>query len=170
MPQVIDTNVLIVANEMHEGVSPECVIACVEALDRVRTHGRVVVDDGYEILSEYGRKTAPNTGNRVGDAFLKWLYQNVGNPERVERVSIEKHARKGYVQFPDDEELSEFDHSDRKFVAVAAVHQNQPPILQGTDSKWVEWAERLSAHGIKVRFLCPGDVKKFIKRKRAGGA
>jgi hypothetical protein len=164
---VIDTNVLLVANEQHENVSPEGVIACVERLELIRKSGCVVLDDKYEILREYGQKTKPNTGNRVGDAFLKWLLQNTGNPKYVAQVHIERHAERGYAEFPDDVELHEFDHADRKFVAVAVAHPKHPPILQGTDSKWLLWTERLMVHGIKVEFLCPSDVAGFIKRKRS---
>lgn len=164
---VVDTNVLLVANDQHSDVSPGCVIACVEVLQHLRSKGCIVIDDGYEILSEYRQKTKPNTGNRVGDAFLKWLLQNSGNSRYVAQVQINKHAERGFAEFPDDAELREFDHADRKFVAAAVAHPNRPPILQGTDSKWTEWAERLSAHEIKVEFLCPADVERFIKRKQS---
>lgn len=164
---VVDTNVLLVANDQHSDVSPGCVIACVEVLEHLRKSGCVVIDDGYEILTEYSQKTKPNTGNRVGDAFLKWLFQNSGNTRQVAHVHIEKHIERGYNEFPDDADLNDFDHADRKFVAVAAAHPKRPPILQGSDSKWTEWSVRLSAHRINVEFLCPGDVAKFIERKRS---
>jgi hypothetical protein len=164
---VVDTNVLLVANEQHENVSPEGVISCIQRLVCLQKNGCIVLDDGFEILREYGQKTRPNTGNRVGDAFLKWLLQNMANPQFVAQVHIEKHANRGYIEFPDDARLSEFDHADRKFVAVAVAHPKRPPILQGTDSKWVLWTERLLAHGIEVEFLCPGDVAGFIKRKKS---
>lgn len=164
---VVDTNVLLVANGQHPDVSPGCVIACVEALERLRKRGCVAVDDGYEILSEYSQKTKPNTGNRVGDAFLKWLFQNSGNTHSVAKVHINKHTERGFAEFPDDPELREFDQADRKFVAVAAAHPNCPPILQGTDSKWTEWSAKLSTYQITVEFLCPADVQRFIERKRS---
>jgi hypothetical protein len=164
---VIDTNVLLVANEQHENVSPEGVINCVQRLECLRKAGCIVLDDGFEILREYSQKTRPNTGNRVGDAFLKWLLQNTGNPQYVEQVRIEKHADRGYAEFPDDVELKEFDYADRKFVAVAVAHPKCPPILQGSDSKWMLWSERLLEHGIEVEFLCPSDVAGFIKRKKS---
>lgn len=126
----------------------------------------MVLDDAYEILREYRQRTSPSTGNRVGDAFLKWILENTANPVRVCQVHIERHSDRGYVEFPDDEALLEFDPSDRKFVAVACTHGGRPPILQGSDSKWTEWSERLAAHGVKVEFLCPTDVARFIKRKR----
>jgi len=136
-------------------------------LEHLRQRGCVVLDDGYEILSEYSQKTKPNTGNRVGDAFLKWLFQNSGNSHSVAQVQINKHTERGYAEFPDDAELYEFDHADRKFVAVSAAHPKRPPIFQGTDSKWSEWSARLSMHRIKVEFLCPADVARFIERKRS---
>lgn len=164
--RVVDTNILLVANKQHGGASPGCVIECVRALEDLRAKGAIAIDDGYEILNEYARKTAPNTGNRVGDAFLKWVYQNIGNPSSVERIQIHPHPERGYEEFPDDEELAGFDHEDRKFVAVAINHTAQPPILQGTDSKWMEWSEKLAIHGIAVEFLCPGDIAEFLSRKR----
>lgn len=163
---VVDTNVLLVANEQHEDVSPEGIIACVQRLEQLRKSGCVVLDDGYEILREYGQKTKPNTGNRVGDAFLKWLLQNTVNPQYVAQVHIEKHVERGYVEFPDDAELHDFDLADRKFVAVASAHSKHPPILQGTDAKWLNWSERLEVHGIKVEFLCRADVERFNRRKK----
>ncbi|MGO9776207.1 MAG: hypothetical protein ACLQGT_14485 [Terracidiphilus sp.] len=164
---VVDTNVLLVANGQHSGVSPGCVIACVEVLEHLRNQGCIVIDDGYEILNEYCQKSKPNTGNRVGDAFLKWLFQNSRNSRRVAHAHIEKHTERGYTEFPNDVELHDFDHADRKFVAVAVAHPKHPPILQGTDSKWTEWSARLSTHRIKVKFLCPADVARFIERKQS---
>ncbi|MGB6776212.1 MAG: hypothetical protein WBE45_17725 [Terriglobales bacterium] len=169
-PFVVDTNVLLVANEQHPEVSPDCVIACVNILELLRRTGVVVLDDGYEMLAEYSHKTVPNTVNRVGDAFLKWLYQNAGNGDHVTSVHITDHVEREYEEFPNDEELHEFDRSDRKFVAVAVAHSQRPPILQGTDSKWMKWSERLAVHGITIQFLCPADVTRFLQRKRLRGA
>ena len=49
--------------------------------------------------------------------------------------------------------MKNFDLSDRKFVAVANAHQEKPPILEGTDSKWWGWKDALAEVGIKVVFL-----------------
>lgn len=163
---VVDTNILLIANEQHEDISPAGVIACVERLEHLRKRGRIVLDDGREILREYGHKTTPNTGNRVGDAFLKWIYQNMGNPQRVELVHIERHQERGYAEFPEDPELLDFDPEDKKFIAVAVAHPKHPIILQGSDSKWTGWSERLRVHSIRVEFLCRDDVERFGRRKR----
>ena len=39
MRAVIDTNVLLVANEQHADVSPDCVAACVRRLVEMQAHG-----------------------------------------------------------------------------------------------------------------------------------
>lgn len=165
--RVVDTNVLIVANQSHGGVSPQCIIACVEALELIRKHGQIVLDDGYEILREYSQKTDPKTGNRVGDAFLKWLYQNIGNASHVHQVSILRHRDRGYAEFPEHHALTKFDHSDRKFIAVSIAHPKRPPVLQATDSKWMDFSDRLLEHGVVVQFLCQEDVAKFRRRKQS---
>jgi hypothetical protein len=57
--------------------------------------------------------------------------------------------------FPEDESLSKFDLSDRKFVAVALVHPEHPPILNASDSDWSHFKTALAAYGVQVEFLCP---------------
>ncbi len=88
MPAVLDTNVLLVANGSHEGVSPACQAECVQRLLAHQQNGVTVIDDSYRILSEYLRKTQPNQPKGVGDAFLKWLLQNQRNPARVHCVNV----------------------------------------------------------------------------------
>ena len=50
---VIDTSVLLVASLRHEDVSPDCVMACVQCLEKIMQEGRVALDDAYRILGEY---------------------------------------------------------------------------------------------------------------------
>lgn len=53
MKAVIDTNVLLVANNRHTEVSPNCVAECVRRLVDMTKSGVVVIDDDYRILGEY---------------------------------------------------------------------------------------------------------------------
>ena len=73
---VIDTNVLLVANGNHHGVSAACRAACISKLQARMKSGAVAVDDAFRILGEYQNKTRPNQPKGVGDVFLKWLLQN----------------------------------------------------------------------------------------------
>jgi len=165
---VIDTNVLLVASQRHDSVSPECVLACVDRLQRVQRSEQVVIDDQFRILREYQNKLDPNKSKGVGEAVLRWLLQNQTNPARVRRVTLTERAPNDYAEFPDPALAAEFDPPDRKFVAVAHVHSDKPPVLQATDSKWLRWHSRLRTHGVCVEFLCPKDVCRFFEAKFPG--
>ena len=73
---VIDTNVLLVANNKHQGVSRGCVLTSVQRLQQMQLGGVVVIDDSWRIIREYQRDTSPNQPKGVGDVFLKWLLRN----------------------------------------------------------------------------------------------
>lgn len=162
---VIDTNVLLVANQQHADVSPECVETCVARLQAIQKTGVVVVDDGYRILGEYRNKTRLNPPKGVGDVFLKWLLRNAGNANLVQTVEIHETADNEYAEFPVPALQSEFDPPDRKFVAVAHAHPNRPPVWQAADSKWLNWWPALRKHAITVEFLCPDDARRFYAKK-----
>jgi len=166
MTAIVDTNVILVANGQHDDVMPDCVIACTRRLQSIMADGRTAIDDAFEILREYQNKTQPKTGNRPGDAFVKWLLQNNANRHRCDQIAIKANSQRGYDEFPEDDRLANFDPPDCKFVAVAAAHPEHPPILQAADSKWLGWETALKDHGITVDFLCPADVGRFQDNKR----
>lgn len=162
---IVDTNVILVANRQHQDISPACVAACAKRLQAVMQTGRLALDDGFRILNEYLHKTTPKTGNRPGDAFVKWALRNNANPQRVTCVKLDNHAERGFESFPEDPDLVAFDHADRKFVAVSCAHPDTPPILQAADSKWLDWAEPLSRAGVAVEFICRDDIARFHANK-----
>lgn len=162
---VVDTNVVLVANGQHADVSPDCVKSCTLALQGVMRSGKLVLDDGFRILLEYQNKTQPKTGNRPGDAFVKWALNNRCNAKWVDQVTLQEHDERGFESFPDDPELAAFDNSDRKFVAVSGAHPGKPSIAQAADSKWLDWAPALKRHGIALVFLCQADIEGFHKNK-----
>ena len=162
---VIDTNVLLVANGQHDDVSPECVTECVHRLMAMQDHGVTVIDDGYRILGEYQHKTQLNPPKGVGDVFLKALLRNVGNPARVETVTITETGTDEFAEFPDPALQPSFDAPDRKFAAVANAHPDQPPVWQAADCKWLDWWPALLAQGVSIDFLCPEDARRFYKKK-----
>jgi len=165
MRAVIDTNVLLVANNAHQDVSPECVLECVNRLEDMQRNGVVVIDDAWRIVDEYLKKTQPNQPKGVGDVFLKWLLRNLGNQQRVHQVIITESAAHTFDEFPVQGLQSTFDPHDRKFAAVANVHPNKPPVWQAADCKWLNWWPQLQAAGVVVEFLCPDDVCRFYQNK-----
>jgi hypothetical protein len=162
---VVDTNVVLVANGQHEAVSPASISICAQRLQAIMKTGKLVIDDGFRILLEYGNKTDRKAEIQPGDAFVKWALRNNANTQRVEQVALREDVERGFQSFPDDPDLLKFDAADRKFVAVASAHAAKPPILQATDSKWLDWEEPLKRHGITVEFICPVDIRRFHKQK-----
>lgn len=66
---VIDTNVTIVANDMHPAAGLDCVGACIDALLQARQSG-VLMDDGYLLFEEYRRHLSHSGQPGFGDAFF----------------------------------------------------------------------------------------------------
>lgn len=162
---VIDTNVLLVADGLHDDVSDLCHSQCVARLQEVKAFGTVVIDDEYRILLEYQNKLSANKIRGAGGAFLKWLLQNAANPDRVAQVHLTETGEDAFAEFPVATLAQHFDPSDRKFPSVANAHPAKPPILQATDCKWLKWWPALAAQGIHVEFLCPEDACRFFAKK-----
>jgi hypothetical protein len=158
-----------VLHRRHDGVSPACVANCAQALLKIKNEGKIALDDARQILSEYHGYAKPkNAQPEPGDAFMKWLLQNIANKDRCDLITIADHAQRGFESFPDDDRLNEFDPSDRKFVAVAAAHPGRPPILQAADCKWLNWVAALLDHNIAVTLVCDADIRRFYQNKFGG--
>jgi len=111
----------------------------------------VLLDNQWRILGEYMHQLSSTGQPGVGDAFLKWVLTNQANRERYALVEItpKPDDELDFVEFPNHPGLQNFDRSDRKFVAVSAVHSLHPPIMQATDSKWWGWKNALAECGIE---------------------
>jgi len=166
---LLDTNVPKTANlAINPATIPDeltvCVLACVEAVEHVVKRGGLVIDAGGEIFDEYRRQLNMRGQPGVGDRFMKWVHDNRWRFPTEDRVTITKQGD-SYKEFPNHEGLSEFDPSDRKFVAVANAHPRKPPILEATDSKWWGWQHALLDVEIVVKFLCPDYARTKYEEK-----
>jgi hypothetical protein len=161
MPVVIDTNVLVAANGRDcPQATPACQLACIQQLRHTQAQDVLVIDDRFLILLEYQHKVSPSGQPGVGDAFLKWVLTNQGNPSHCQQVSITPTAFGSFEEFPADvPALQDFDPSDHKFVAVSRKHPEHPPILNAVDSDWLHHATALSEAGVTVQQLCPDTLK-----------
>lgn len=158
-PLVVDTNVPLVANAATRGDVPwdlECVRACVSAIRRVQEDGGLVLDDAHRILGEYFRGLSRKGMPGLGDAFAKWAWDHQHDERVCEQVVITEDGD-SFIEFPDHDGLGDFDLSDRKFVATAAVH-GSASVLQAVDSKWWGWKDALREAGVEVRFVCPTTI------------
>jgi len=151
----MDTNVPVVANGRMSQANHDCVSACIDALLRIRQERRLLLDNGGLILDEYRRNLSPSGQPGPGDAFFKWLWDNQGNADQCRRVDVTPDDNRGFAEFPDDADLSDFDPDDRKFVAVALASEVTPPTLNATDTDWWIHRNALVRNGVRVEFLCP---------------
>ncbi|HUT03435.1 MAG TPA: hypothetical protein VM163_06045 [bacterium] len=164
---VVDTNVLYTANGMSDSTDA-CLMHCVDALQKIKENGRILLDYTWLILGEYEGKLTPSGQPGPGKEFLQWIYQNQGTGRCV-FVSITPKGTPAdgadFEEFPHHPDLQDFDDDDRKFVAVSAAHPERPPILQATDSKWCGWEDALRERGIQVEFLCRKEIARKHKEK-----
>ena len=158
---IIETNVIAVANEMADHADSKCIVSCINSLEKTKMKQKIVIDSGMLIFEEYFRYAHRSGQPRVGDAFLKWLWDNQANSKRCERVNITPRDidPDNFKEFPDDPALNKFDRSDRKFVAIACASNHHPKILNATDSDWYHFKTQLSNYGVFIKFLCPNLMK-----------
>ena len=151
---VVDTNVPVVANGQASQASFSCRRECTARLRQIVDRFRVLLDNQNLVLTEY--KGQLNFGGQpeAGDAFFKWLHDNQANPEHCRKVNVNLHPDRGFKEFPNDPNLSSFDFSDRKFVAVALASGTGPDVLNASDTDWWDHRHELQQHGVNVVFLC----------------
>ncbi len=154
---IVETNVIAVANELADHADPVCSLACINALQTVHQKRKIVIDSGSLFFDEYFRYASRSGQPRLGDLFVKWLWDNQANVRRCERVSITASVNdpNDFVEFPDDPSLHCFDRADRKFVAVALASRRNPKILNAVDTDWWHFRDQLGLYNISIQFLCP---------------
>lgn len=153
---VIDTNVIAVANWLHDTASITCIETCVAALVKARSKV-VAVDSMQECFTEYFTYASRSGQPGVGDAFVKWLWDNQGYEKHCELVDITPVPDDpgNYEEYPDDPDLAGFDRSDKKFVAVAIASTQNHEIWNATDKHWWQYRVPFQRNGINLIFLCP---------------
>ncbi|MBU4398471.1 MAG: hypothetical protein KKE86_03955 [Planctomycetes bacterium] len=158
---VVDTNVAVVASGRSPQARPDCLLACVDVLEKIKRQGKIVMDDRRLILGEYMRNLSSTGKPGPGDAFFKWVLQNYAKINRCEQVEIQPRGGDGedYEEFPNDPALDKFDPSDKKFVAVALGSKSHPIVLNAVDPDWWEHREALEDYGVRIKFLCPGHFR-----------
>ncbi|MBK8908023.1 MAG: hypothetical protein IPM60_08965 [Rhodospirillales bacterium] len=162
---VVDTNVPIVANgdsgpDNTGSPSVNCRIAAVKFLQELLSSGKLLVDLAGDIQDEYRRHLRPSGQPGVGDRFYQALLNSA--PERVERIDLPKRDDGEYVDLPQALIDAGFDRSDRKFAALA--RRENAPVVNATDSDWLNHRETLFETGIRVRFICGCDTSTWFER------
>ncbi len=158
---IIDTNVLIVANDKCENADFKEVHACVCFLNDIKECGKhLSIDLLGLIFKEYFAHVNRSGQPGFGDAFAKWFWHNQWNESFCEQVEITEDGAREFLEFPPDKSLAKFDLSDRKFVAVAVKSKFDAIICNASDSDWWDFKEAFEKLGVKINFLCPELIKK----------
>jgi hypothetical protein len=155
---VIDTNVAIVANGRPnpndlKTPSINCRIECVMFLMEIAKNGRVLLDAAGAIQAEYRRHLNPTGAPGVGDRFYQIVLQS--SPHLVERVDLPKRPDGEYQDLPQSLIDAAFDHSDRKFAALA--NNQGVTVHNASDSDWIHKSLIFEEEGIQVNNLCGCD-------------
>lgn len=153
---IIDTNVIAVANGRFEGIATQCIQNCHLFLKSVREK-LISLDDKLLILQEYFGYANLSGQPGLGDAFLKWLWTNYANPRFCELITITSTGDDDrlFEEIPDIEDLKGFDRSDQKFLAVALKSQLTATIHNATDSDWEQFSAPIEELGVFINQLCP---------------
>ena len=162
---IVDTNVIITANDEAEHASPDDVEKCQKRIKQILEQQETsVVDNGWRILNEYRRYVDLKTRKGIGDLFVKTLLQNLRRrPAICTLVCINPldGSETDFDEFPTAEALSNFDVADRKFIAVAIAyerdHDKKATILQALDRKWEPFRKAFEQEGVQVEFLCSSE-------------
>jgi len=161
---VVDTNVAIVANGPKAGEprppSPRCRKATINFLSTLRKSRdrKVFLDQAGRIEEEYRRYLNPRGQPGVGDRFYMEIIRSA--PKKIERVDLPQRADGEYVDLPQPLIDKGFDPSDRKFAALA--RRQNVPVVNATDSDWLNHGKTLAAEGIVVEQVCGGVIEEWF--------
>lgn len=160
--RVVDTNVLVAANGRDTHADLECQLACINALEKIKSDKILLLDNLGLILDEYSRHCHYKGEPGVGDFFFKYVFDNQLVQSKCHIVSItqDHDNQSNFLEFPSDQGLQSFDPSDRKFVAVSIASSVYPKVCNATDSDWEEFKIELEKININVIQLCPQHATK----------
>lgn len=161
---IVDTNVLVSANGRDTHADLSCQLACIDILEKIKSTKILLLDCLGLILDEYSRHCNYAGEPGVGDYFFKYALDNQLIESRCRVVTITKDENRAmsFLEFPNHPDLSSFDISDHKFVAVSISSSVDPPIYNATDSDWEEFKDALKDSKIVVIQLCPQHARKNI--------
>ena len=110
----------------------------------------LVVDDSGHIFCEY--KKPPYSYQDPTRDLLGLLVSS----NRVDYVHVDFQDGIAVLRSHLDEIVT--DNDDKKFVAVADKHLENPPIVNATDGGWLDWEDRLRDYDIEIIHLCPSEL------------
>lgn len=160
--EVVDTNVLVIADSHGPGGSEGCALECIDLLESIPHTGAVVLDVEGEIVDEYTGATARWTNDPAAPsrAFLDWLAEEMFQSDG--RVALVP-AKDGDGNYALPSSLAGLiDPSDEKFLATA--WQASAQLRQAGDRAWWFHRDDIRASGLDIVFHCAAMMSASAKR------
>ena len=162
---IIDANVVLLSGTPIKDIPTDqllCAKMCLEFIKKTMDDpdSSIVLDAEGRILREYRGANGLGTSPNLATVFCIWVHQHMPK-EAKDFLPLKEISENTFEIYPDSEVLKKFDPPDRKYIALAYCHEEHPPIIEASDSKWWGIREELNANGITVQFL----DKDYIKRK-----
>ncbi len=156
---IIDSNVIAIANGLHNTASLECmnntILFLKQIEERVMSNDEVflIYDTSFVILNEYYNHCGSGNEKKLGTAFLKWIHRNLNNPKKF-------NLQKLPIDIETNDELlppcfDGFDRNDRKYLFLALDSKEFGPNLHyGIDRGYQRYKHCFEDENIKLSKLC----------------
>lgn len=167
---VVDTNVPVSIGNIS---NPECNHAevelgakCLVFVEELLTNSEfsIALDSNGEILKEYTKYYEKIQGS-IMSQFFTWVFEQRSLHYSEVITEIDVIGENQYHPYPADSLLEAFDPPDRKFIAVAYSHADQPAIIEAADSKWIGIKNNLKKAGIKINFIDEPYLANIYQKK-----
>ena len=147
MKVVVDTNVLIAANERATHANRGVVLACAQFLGTIFDGKHVLLEDNLDLaFTEYKSYLNFSGQPGVGDRFFDWYLKARWVGSQVNRVGLDPGLPvTDYVP----KRLKSFDRADHKWIAIY-LEGGGDRIVNATDSDWKNGEADLLAEGVVV--------------------
>lgn len=176
MVAIIDTNVIYKAGtpiSKLDGDDLDCADKCSCFLEKfVNDHtNTLVLDKGRRIFKEYisAYDKISRECPSVATVFLRTVF---GHKPKfgVDNSTEITPDGDSFCEYPSDARLTDFDRSDKKFIALANAHASHPQIVEGADSKWWGIKNVLAEYGISVYFVDEVYIRRKYEKKMGKSA
>lgn len=163
MIRVVDTNVPLVV-KLGDDWPRELLDACEEIIEQIlERQVPVVTDAAGEIVEEYLHQLSISGQPSLGDEFVRYVHDRRFTWDAAFRPDIQPHPTEDHSYAVLNGDDAEIDKSDRKFIAAAKVAG--VPVVQATDTKWLDWGAVLGRHGVQVVYAHEESIRALYKAK-----
>lgn len=155
---IIDSNVIAIANGLQTDASLQCQQNTIYFLQHIqeivdRNECILIYDDRYIILNECQKHCTITNKNKVGSAFLKWVFRNKNFTEKFIFHNLPTDIDDNNDLLPPC--FARFDVNDKKYLFLALYYKEFRPTLNyGIDRGYPRYNQCFIDEGIVLSSLC----------------